>query len=515
MSRARARASASTARTSSRRARRGRAAMRSSTSVDHCRNPGERNLTGEERGDRDLVGRVEHRRRRAARLGRLARQPGGGKARLVGRAEGQLADRGEVERRARRVHPPRPGEARGDRHAHVARARAAPASSRRGTRPSNGSRSAGGPRSAACSSPTGNRWCASISSRPLFIIVAESTLILAPMSQLGCATACAGVAACELLVRPVAERPAAGGQGDRAHIGEIVAGEALEDRVVLVNRPAAASRRGARPRRSSRRRPRPAPPCWRARSVPPCSIAAIVGREPRAADDRRDGQVGAARRGLDQRRGAARGVDAAARQRLAQVGQAALVGDHRDLGAEFARQRGQFVGLAIGGQRDDPPVVAVAADQVERRSARPNRSRRGWRSMRVSRRSTHAISADRDGAPASSPSTRSNTPPWPGISCEESFTPARRLSQLSKKSPACASDRQRRADQRRDARCRAGRAASRVRSAGRPAAVRRSPPATAISHSAAPAMPPNSPAQVFDGLIDGAILGPPIARPAK
>src|SRR3546814_4534930 len=35
------------------------------------------------------------------------------------------------------------------------------------------------------SSPTGNRWCASISSRPLFIIVAESTLIFAPIDQLG------------------------------------------------------------------------------------------------------------------------------------------------------------------------------------------------------------------------------------------------------------------------------------------------------------------------------------------
>ena len=29
------------------------------------------------------------------------------------------------------------------------------------------------------------------------------------------------------------------------------------------------------------------------------------------------------------------------------------------------------------------------------------------------------------------------------------------------------------------------------------------------------AIPPASPAQVFDGLILGAILGPPIARPAK
>ena len=39
-----------------------------------------------------------------------------------------------------------------------------------------------------------NRWCASISSRPLFIKVALSTLILAPMRQFGWRTASAGVA---------------------------------------------------------------------------------------------------------------------------------------------------------------------------------------------------------------------------------------------------------------------------------------------------------------------------------
>ena len=38
-----------------------------------------------------------------------------------------------------------------------------------------------------------NRCLASISSRPLFIMVALSTEILAPIFQFGCATACAGV----------------------------------------------------------------------------------------------------------------------------------------------------------------------------------------------------------------------------------------------------------------------------------------------------------------------------------
>ena len=43
------------------------------------------------------------------------------------------------------------------------------------------------------SSPTGNRWCASISSSPLLNMVAESTLILAPIDQFGCLIAWAGV----------------------------------------------------------------------------------------------------------------------------------------------------------------------------------------------------------------------------------------------------------------------------------------------------------------------------------
>ena len=43
------------------------------------------------------------------------------------------------------------------------------------------------------SSGTGNRRTASISSSPLFIMVAESIEILAPMDQIGCFTARSGV----------------------------------------------------------------------------------------------------------------------------------------------------------------------------------------------------------------------------------------------------------------------------------------------------------------------------------
>ena len=58
------------------------------------------------------------------------------------------------------------------------------------------------------------RWCASISSRPLFISVAESTEIFAPIDQFGWATACDGVAAAIAFGRGGPERPAARGQHD-------------------------------------------------------------------------------------------------------------------------------------------------------------------------------------------------------------------------------------------------------------------------------------------------------------
>ena len=45
------------------------------------------------------------------------------------------------------------------------------------------------------SDPKPNKWWASISSSPLFIMVAESIVILAPIDQLGWRSACCTVAA--------------------------------------------------------------------------------------------------------------------------------------------------------------------------------------------------------------------------------------------------------------------------------------------------------------------------------
>ena len=78
--------------------------------------------------------------------------------------------------------------------------RAGRAPSRRYIRPANARCSGGGrrPRPARGSSP--NSSAASMSSRPLFISVAESTEILRPITQFGCAQACSGVHAASFSV---------------------------------------------------------------------------------------------------------------------------------------------------------------------------------------------------------------------------------------------------------------------------------------------------------------------------
>ena len=82
------------------------------------------------------------------------------------------------------------------------------------------------------------------------------------------------------------------------------------------------------------------------------------------ADDRGHRQIDRACRRFAQRGPACRGLDAAIRQRLAQIGKAALVGHYGNLGPELARCRSKRGDLAIRRQRDHTPVVAVAADKV-------------------------------------------------------------------------------------------------------------------------------------------------------
>ena len=183
----------------------------------------------------------------------------------------------------------RAGQPSAWRSARACRAcRAGPAPSRRDRRPGEWTTDCGWTTISICSGGRPNRRCASISSRPLFIMVAESTEILAPMSQFGCATACSGVALGHLGQRPGAERPARGGQDqpvDRARrwpasntwkialCSESTGSSAPPGRVDGV-----ASAAGRR---------RPAPPCWRA---PPWRRA---GRRPGSAPGRRQPTIAA------------------------------------------------------------------------------------------------------------------------------------------------------------------------------------------------------------------------------
>ena len=158
---------------------------------------------------------------------------------------------------------------------------------------------------------------ASITSKPLFMSVAESIVIFAPISQFGCASACAGLAAASTSALRLPERSARRGEPDLAHRRAALAREALRDRDVLgverkqlrtarargveherppgdehffvrerdVAAASAAPRRRARARRCPRaRRSRDRPCAWRPRTDPlrPTRRAGPARRAPRA-----------------------------------------------------------------------------------------------------------------------------------------------------------------------------------------------------------------------------------------
>ena len=75
--------------------------------------------------------------------------------------------------------------------------------------------------------------CASITSRPLLTRVAELIVITGPMSQVGWASASSGVTVGQLVAGAAAERAAAGGQHQPAHLAGGAAAQALGQRRVL------------------------------------------------------------------------------------------------------------------------------------------------------------------------------------------------------------------------------------------------------------------------------------------
>ena len=75
--------------------------------------------------------------------------------------------------------------------------------------------------------------CASITSSPLLTSVAELIVTTGPMSHVGCASASLGVTSASSLAGPPAERSAAGGEHQAAHLVGATAAQALRERAVL------------------------------------------------------------------------------------------------------------------------------------------------------------------------------------------------------------------------------------------------------------------------------------------
>ena len=209
---------------------------------------------------------------------------------------------------------------------------------------------------------------ASMISSPLFIRVAESIVILAPIFHVGCWSASSTVIAAKRLRRPLAERAAGGRQQDRGGrrpgCGRPGTGRSRCAR----SRPAAARRRAPGRPPSSGCRPSRASPCWRA---PRCGLprwrpsSARARRRPRAprrrCRRRRRAPARPARRRPASSSGRGAGSSRASRSRGVGVEQgdrarrvlAAEVGDPLDVGAA----RGE------PGHRE---LVGEARDELER-----------------------------------------------------------------------------------------------------------------------------------------------------
>ena len=78
-----------------------------------------------------------------------------------------------------------------------------------------------------------NSRCASITSRPLLTRVAELIVTSGPIDQVGWASACSGRDVVQLVAAAAAERPAAGGEHQAAHLVGGAAAQALRQRAVL------------------------------------------------------------------------------------------------------------------------------------------------------------------------------------------------------------------------------------------------------------------------------------------
>src|SRR5579871_4372799 len=343
-----------------------------------------------------------------------------------------------------------------------------------------------------------NSW-ASMSSRPLFISVAESTEILRPMTQRGWAQASSAVTAAR---RSLGTRrngpPEAVSRIRRTPAARTPGRQALEDRVVL-----AVDRQELRA--AGRHRLEQQAPGHDQRLLvgEQHALAGPGGRErrgePRAADDRRHHDACARPRGRGREPALARldpGPQPIGRERRREPPRAVEVGEHREVGPEAPALLGEGLPVAGGRERDHLEAPGVARDDVER--AAPDAAGRAQdRDAGHFSTPSQPRPSTKKGTPDVRLSMRSSTPPWPGSSVPESLRPAWRLNMLSVRSPTTEA-------------MTTARPSIPAASGGRFRTW--APP---IASASPPTSPPSRPSQVLFGLTSGASFRRPNARPAK
>src|SRR5262249_27990137 len=249
------------------------------------------------------------------------------------------------------------------------------------------------------------------------------------------------------------------------------------------------------------------------------------GLEPGGSGNRPNHPLRRPRSGFHQRAFACTSLDAGAGKRLLQVAIGRRIADRSKTRIQFARKRRQRASIPMRAHRFHPVLRSFPHDQVDgagtdraarakdrdaalgggARSLIPGYAVHRHRGYHTRRPRAGActppcatpISAARAAA-ARKPSSRSISPPWPGIRLLASLAPKRRFNADSNRSPPWAA----------------------IESTpARNASAKRfaSPAAIAIMSAATMAamMPPVAPDQVFFGLTRGARFGPPSARPTK
>ena len=299
---------------------------------------------------------------------------------------------------------------------------------------------------------TPNSQCASITSRPLFIIVAESTVILRPMRQFGCAQASSGVTFASSASGRVRNGPPEAVSRIAAHAGA--------RRIARVAAAAGTGRSRCARCRSAAASRRPSRTALHERGA--ADHQRFLVREQDALARARRGERRREAGGADDRGEHGVGARAASRPRQSPPSPASDA-RRQPVAGERALERARRVGVEQRGDaRADARGRARASFSHCRCAASAATAKRsGWRAMTSSVDSpiepvapsrltpcACASSQERDarasaagGIAASSASMRSSTPPWPGSSVPLSLTPALALQQRLEQ---VADDRQRR-----------------------------------------------------------------------